>query len=124
MAIVHSHDPEIGMTHVACTGPLRAAELARHWAEIYSDPVVLDAGRVFVDLRACDIDFTGAELLELAGRDWPQGQTANLRLAVLVATPEQFDAARQFQLLARSDAQHHVFFNEDEAIDWLLSDRE
>lgn len=120
MPISYNFDRESGITMVTCTGVLKYNDVSEHWSEIYTDAQVLDGGRVLVDMREAKVEVSKAEFVKLATEDWPAEATAQLVMAVVVATPEQFDAARQFQLLAREGSPHQIFFDDDDARDWLM----
>ena len=117
--ISYSFDRESEIATVICTGVLTYEDITAHWAEIYSDAHVLDGGRVLIDMREAKVEITKPEFVKLATEEWPAKATAKLVMAVIVATPEQFDTARQFQLLAREGSPHQVFFDESDAREWL-----
>lgn len=104
---------------VRCTGVLTYKELAEHWSMIYRDALVLEGWRVLIDMHEAEVEITKAEFVELATNEWPAQATRELVMAVVVATPEQFDWARQFQLLAREGSPHQIFFDKAEALEWL-----
>ena len=117
--ISYRFDRNSEIATVTCTGVLAYEDITAHWAEIYSDAQVLDGGRVLIDMREARVEITKSEFVKLAGEEWPSKTTAKLAIAVVVSTPEQFDTARQFQLLAREGSPHQVFFDESDARDWL-----
>lgn len=119
LPISYKFDSRTGITIVSCTGVLSAEDIRTHWDEIYTDAQVLDGGRILIDMRKADVEISKAEFVRLATVEWPAGGTSQLRIAVVVSTPEQFDAARQFQLLAREGSSHQVFFNVTDARAWL-----
>lgn len=119
LPISYKFDRKSGITIVSCTGALTAQDLTAHWSEIYSDAHVLDGGRVLIDMRQAKVEVTKEEFVRLATVEWPAEATAKMVIAVVVATPEQFDGARQFQLLAREGSPHQIFFNESDARAWL-----
>lgn len=121
LPISYTFEEETGITIVSCRGVLTYGDISEHWSEIYTDAQVLDGGRVLVDMRAAKTEVTKAEFVRLATEEWPAEATARLVMAIVVDTPEQFDAARQFQLLAREGSPHQIFFDDVDARDWLMS---
>ena len=119
LPISYRFDSKSGFTIVTCTGVLTADDIRAHWDEVYTDAQVLDGGRILVDMRKAEVEISKAEFVKLATEEWPAEATSGLKMAVVVNTPEQFDAARQFQLLARDDSAHQVFFNVTDARAWL-----
>lgn len=94
-------------------------DITAHWAGIYSDAHMLDGGRIMIDMRRTKIEISKAEFVRLATEIWPAKATRQMVMAVVVATPEQFDIARQFELLAREGSEHQVFLDRSDAIAWL-----
>ena len=119
MPIAYKFDRDRGITIVTCTGVLVYDDITAHWDEIYTDAQVLDGGRILIDMRKAKIEISKAEFVKLATEVWPAETTGHLVMAVVVDTPEQFDSARQFQLLARGDSEHQIFFDRSDAIAWL-----
>jgi hypothetical protein len=85
------------------TGDIFAKDLAAYWRHYLADPAVLAIRRTLVDLRQCNIQFTGSELSALvnsvvipilAGRDW--------KTAIVVDQPAQFGVSRQYHVFAQS----------------------
>ena len=119
MPISFKFDRDRGITIVTFTGAVTCDDITAHWEEIYSDATVLDGGRILIDMRKAKVEISKAEFVKLATEVWPAEATGHLVMAVVVATPEQFDGARQFQLLARGDSEHQIFFDRSDAIAWL-----
>lgn len=119
LPISFKFDRDRGTTIVTFTGSVTYDDITAHWDEIYSDAKVLDGGRILIDMRKATTEISKAEFVKLATEDWPAERTGHLEMAVVVANPEQFDTARQFQLLAREGSPHQIFFDRADAIMWL-----
>jgi hypothetical protein len=119
LPISYKFDRDRGITIVTCSGVLVYEDITAHWDDIYSDAQVLNGGRVLIDMRKAKVEISKAEFVKLATEDWPAEATAQLVMAIVVSSPEQFDAARQFQLLAREGSPHQIFFDRSDAIAWL-----
>src|SRR4051812_1821529 len=102
MPITYSIDKHNGIISEAWTGEVSAKDLAAHWKHLLADPDALAIRRTLVDLRNCDIAFSGEQLFDLVrtlveptlnGRDW--------RSALLVGGSVQFGVSRQYQSFAQ-----------------------
>ena len=115
MPISYVIDYEKGLIVETWTGDVAAADLAEHWRHYLADPDVLAIRSTLVDLRACRILFTGAQLAamvdavaapKLGGRDW--------RTALLADSPVQFGVSRQYQVFAEHYSRDSIFTDKDE----------
>jgi hypothetical protein len=85
------------------------------------DPDVLAIRRTLVDLRQADILFKGSDLDSLIqsivlpvlnGRDW--------KTAIVVEKPLQFGVSRQYQVFADRYSKDAIFYDLEEARNWLI----
>ena len=96
-------------------------DLADHWKRLLVDPDALAIRRTLVDLRDCQIEFSGEQLFDLVrtlvepllhGSDW--------RSALLVGGTVHFGVSRQYQSFAQLYSKDAIFHEEDAALRWLL----
>jgi hypothetical protein len=118
--ITYSIDRRLGIIVEVWRGEVTASDLRRYWIAYLADPEVMRLRRTLVDLRRCNIRFTGAELSDLVasvvmpllqGRDWTT--------AIVVDQPVQFGVSRQYQVFAEQYSQDCIFHDYDTAIEWL-----
>ena len=97
-----------------------ATDLADHWKRLLVDPDALAIRRTLVDLRNCELAFSGEQLFNLVrtlvepalnGRDW--------RSALLVGGSVHFGVSRQYQSFAEMYSKDAIFHDEDAALKWL-----
>ena len=121
MPITYSIDKSNEVILEVWTGTVSAMDLAAHWKRLLADPDALALGRTLVDLRNCQIEFSGKQLFHvirtvaepaLTGRDW--------RSALLVGEPVQYGVSRQYQALAQVYSKDAIFNDEDAAFKWLI----
>lgn len=122
MAIEYTIDHERSVILETWLGAVTAQELANHWRRLLVDPDALAIRRTLVDLRNCTIEFTGSDLASmvtsvavplLAGRDW--------KSALLIEKTVHFGVSRQYQVFAENYSQDAIFYDEEDAMRWLLS---
>jgi hypothetical protein len=120
MPISYSIDKPNGIIFEVWSGEVSAMILAAHWQRRLADPDALKIRRTLVDLRNCQIGFSGEELFGLVrtvaepmldGRDW--------RSALLVGEPIQFGVSRQYQSFAQMYSEDAIFYEADAALLWL-----
>jgi hypothetical protein len=123
MPIEYSVDLDRKLIFEVWTGEVTAKVLGTYWRAYLADPEVMAIRRTLVDLRQCEIIFTGSELSELvddlvspilAGRHW--------RTALVVGRPAQFGVSRQYQVFAQHYSQDAIFHEPEAALKWLLTE--
>jgi len=121
MPITYSIDQRHQIISEVWTGEISAMDLAAHWKKLLADPDVLALRRTLVDLRKCQIAFSGDQLFDLVrtlvepalnGRDW--------RSALLVGGSVHFGVSRQYQSFAQMYSKDAIFHDENAALKWLL----
>jgi hypothetical protein len=121
MPITYSIEKRHRIISEVWSGEVSATDLATHWKRILADPEVLAIRRTLVDLRDCQIAFSGEQLSDLVrtlveptlnGRDW--------RSALLVGGTVHFGVSRQYQSFAQMYSNDAIFHDEDAALKWLL----
>jgi len=121
MPIDYVARPDEGFVEVVWSGTITAHDLRMSWSKILSDPAVLRIGQALTDIRDATLDFSGAELAQvvltvavpaLNGRAW--------RSAIIVHDPVQFGVSRQYEAFSAQFGEDAIFFERDEARDWLL----
>jgi hypothetical protein len=120
MPITYSIDKLNGIILEVWTGEVSALVLAAHWKRLLVDPEALTIRRTLVDLRNCDIGFSGEQLFDLIrnlvepilnGREW--------RTALLIGKTVHFGVSRQYQSLANTYSKDAIFDDQDAALRWL-----
>lgn len=120
--ISYSIDRSLGVILEVWRGRVTAKDLQAYWQAYLADPEVMALRKTLVDLRDAEILFTGEELRSLVasvaipmigGRDW--------KSALLVAKPVQFGVSRQYHVYADSYSQDSIFYDREEALQWLCS---
>lgn len=120
MPITYSIDERHGIITEVWTGEVSATDLADHWKRLLVDPDALAIRRTLVDLRNCELAFSGEQLFNLVrtlvepalnGRDW--------RSALLVGGSVHFGVSRQYQSFAEMYSKDAMFHDEDAALKWL-----
>jgi hypothetical protein len=121
MPITYSTDKRKGIISEVWTGKVAAMDLAAHWSQLLADADALAVRRTLVDLRNCEIEFSGEQLFDLVrtvvepglnGRDW--------RSALLVGGSVHFGVSRQYQAFAQMYSKDAIFRDKDAALKWLL----
>ena len=121
MPINYSIDKAKGIISEVWTGEVTAIDLAAHWTQLLADADALAIRRTLVDLRNCEIVFSGDQLFDLIrtvaepalnGRDW--------RSALLVGGSVHFGVSRQYQSFAQMYSKDAIFHDKDAALKWLL----
>jgi len=123
MPITYSIDRHNGVIREVWTGKVSATDLAAFWKHLLVDPDALAIRRTLVDLRNCDIAFSGEELLDVITTvAVPRLKGKNWRSALLVGEPVQFGVSRQYQSFAEIYSKDAIFDNEDAAFKWLIQE--
>ena len=121
MPITYSIDKPNGIILEVWTGEVSAMVLAAYWKRLLADPDALTIRKTLVDLRNCQIGFSGEQLFDLIctvaepmlnGRDW--------RSALLVREAVHFGVSRQYQSLAQMYSEDAIFHDKDAALKWLI----
>lgn len=122
MAITHSLDQAAGLVRTRWVGRITIEDVCRYWKERLEEAKLEDQRRTMLDVRGCQVGFTGSELALLL-RATPTGaQTIPGRMvAVLVDGQVQYGTARQFQVYFADFGTSEVFTSEAEALAWLLA---
>lgn len=123
MSLSYTIDEEKRLLLVRADGPVTLDSFRQHWTEVFADPEAMKCSRVFVDVRGAEIQFAGAKFMELTRSLYaPTIRGRRFRVAVVVEGALQFGVARQLQMVADAEHTHRVFFDQDEAMEWLLSE--
>ena len=121
MPITYTTDREKKLITEVWTGEIKAECLAAYWKQYLEDPDVLAIRRTLVDLRQADILFKGSDLDSLIqsivlpvlkGKDW--------KTAIVVEKPLQFGVSRQYQVFADRYSKDAIFYDLEEARNWLI----
>jgi len=124
MPITFSIDTRLGIIRETWTGKISAEEVRAHWTRMATDPEALALRASLADLREASLDFGSWQMRRLIdtvvtpllkGRDWIS--------AMVVAGPFQLGMTRQYQDLADHYSRDAIFFNEHEALEWLIRQR-
>jgi hypothetical protein len=103
------------------TGEVQSQDLAAYWKSYLEDPDVMAIRRTLVDLRQAEILFNGFDLDMLVkrivlpalnGRDW--------KTAIVVEKSFQYGLSRQYQVFAERYSKDAIFYNSEEARQWLM----
>ncbi len=120
MPITYTIDREEKIITEVWTGEIQAKCLEEYWKRYLDDPEVLAIRRTIVDLRQATILFKGSDLdvliqsivlPALQGRDW--------KTAIVVETPLQHGVSRQYHAFADRYSKDAIFYNMEEARNWL-----
>ena len=124
MPITVSIDKKLGIIREMWVGSISAGEVREHWTRLLTDPEALALRASLSDLREASLDFGGWQMRRLIdtvvnpllqGRDWIS--------AMIVAGPLQLGMTRQYQDLADHYSRDAIFFNEHDALEWLMHQR-
>ena len=124
MPITFDIDSNLGIVRESWTGKISAEEVRAHWVRMLTDPEVLALRASLSDLRQASLDFGGWQMRRLIdtvvtpllnGRDWIT--------AMIVAGPFQLGMTRQYQDHANHYSRDAIFFNEHDALEWLVRQR-
>src|SRR5688572_16077788 len=114
MPIDYSIDKSNGIILEVWTGEVSSPVLAAYWKRLLCDAEALSIRRTLVDLRHCDIQFSGEQLFDLictvvkpmlSGRNW--------RTALLVGKSLQYGVSRQYQSFAEIYSEDAIFHDEE-----------
>jgi hypothetical protein len=121
MSIAYSIDKRAGIILEVWTGEVTAMDLADHWNRLLTDPDALALRRTLVDLRNCDLAFSGDELFDLIrGVAVPRLNGKEWRSALLIDDLVQFGVSRQYQSFAHMYSDDAIFRDEHAALKWLI----
>lgn len=124
MPIEYTIDTQLHVVREAWTATVNATDLRAHLQRLLTDPIASATRRTIVDLRDASIEFDGSAFFDvvrsvitpkLQGNDWVT--------AVIVATPAQFGAARQYFAYADDFTTSDIFTEEAAAVDWMRRQR-
>ena len=124
MPITFSIDPKLGIIREKWSGVCTIEDLRGLWTIYMSDPEVLALRVSYADLREASITFAGWQMRSLIkavvdpvlqGRDW--------LTAIVVSGPIQLGMSRQFQEFADHFSRDAIFFDPQDALEWLMRGR-
>lgn len=125
MPISYSIDEVNGVIHEVWTGDVYANDLAAYWKDYLQDPRVLELRKTLVDMRLALPHFTGTELSDLINSiAVPLMGRLTWKSALLVAHPHQYGVTRQYHVFAEIYSRDAIFHDRDEALSWLMDDKE
>ena len=118
---IHYHvDIAGGLIHETWAGVITRDILLAHWRVCLADPAVLAVKRTLVDLRDCDVHFSGEEWLRLIeGCVLNRPELGGWKSAIVVDKPHLHGIARQFLGHAAQIAHGELFEQADQAVAWL-----
>jgi hypothetical protein len=123
MPLHRSIDQERQFLRGTWSGVVTGADLAAAVDSLMADPEAWALGRSLTDMRAAELILHGTDINEtVLGSIVPNFGTRKWRMALLVSTPLQYGICRQFLALTSSNFSGDVFYDEDAALTWLLSD--
>ena len=121
MPIEYRIDTELRAVVRRIAGEIDRPELELHWRDMLSDPDVPEPIAILTDMREANVRLTHDEVQgmirniirpALAGRKWIS--------ALVVASPLQFGQTRQFMAYTDECGWSGLFYDPDEAREWLL----
>jgi len=124
MPITFSVDNRLGIVRETWIGAVTARDLRSLWTGYMADPEILALRVTYVDLRAASITFAGSQMRSLIkevvdpvlqGREW--------LTAIVVSGPLQLGMSRQFQEFADHFSHDAIFFDDQDALEWLMRQR-
>jgi hypothetical protein len=124
MPITFSVDNRLGIVRETWIGAVTAQDLRSLWTGYMADPEILALRVTYVDLRAASITFAGSQMRSLIkevvdpvlqGREW--------LTAIVVSGPLQLGMSRQFQEFADHFSHDAIFFDDQDALEWLMRQR-
>lgn len=102
------------------SGVITRDVLLAHWRQCLADPAVLAVKRTLVDLRDCDVQFSGEEWLRLIeGCVLNRPDLLGWKTAIVVDKPHLHGIARQFLGHAARLTHGELFEQPDQAATWL-----
>lgn len=102
------------------SGEITHEVLLGHWRRFLADPAVLAVKRTLVDLRDCDVHFSGEEWLRLIeGCVLNRPDLSGWKAAIVVDKPHLHGIARQFLGHAARITHGELFEQRDQAVAWL-----
>lgn len=120
MPITYSVDHARGIAVSVWTDVVTAEVLGNYWQKLLHDPEVLRYRRTLVDLRRCQLAFSGHELSELVMNVVrPLVGDRRWKTALVVAEPVQYGVSRQYQVFAAYYSEDAIFADYDAALSWL-----
>lgn len=109
-----------GLIFETWSGVITRDVLLAHWRECLADAAVLAVRRTLVDLRDCDVHFSGAEWLRLIeGCVLNRPDLVGWKTAIVVDKPHLHGIARQFLGHAARLTHGELFEQRDQAVAWL-----
>jgi len=124
MPITFSIDDRLGIIRETWSGVCTIEDLRGLWTHYMSDPEILALRVTYADLRTASISFAGWQMRSLVkavvdpvlqGRDW--------LTAIVVDGPIQLGMSRQFQEFADHFSRDAIFFDPQDALEWLVRGR-
>ena len=124
MPISFTIDTRLGIVREKWTGKVTVEEVRQHWTHYLTDPEILALRATLADVREATLDFGGWQMRRLIetvvdpllqGRDWIT--------AILIGGSRQVDMSRTYQELADHYSRDAIFFEEHDAIEWLVRQR-
>lgn len=113
-------DAACGLIHETWSGVITRDVLLSHWRQYLADPAVLAVKRTLVDLRDCEVRFSGEEWLQLIeGCVLNRPDLGGWKSAIVVDKPYLHGIARQFLGHAGQIAHGELFEQPDQAAAWL-----
>ena len=116
-------DHERGFLRGTWTGRVTGIELADATRTLLANPEAMQLGRSLTDLRHAELDLHSTDFSRaLLGLIAPGLRDRRYRIALLVADALQFGLGRQFLAITAPYIEGEVFYDEEEALTWLLRD--
>jgi hypothetical protein len=122
MPIHYSIDQSLCLIEERWTGTIAISDLKKFWLHFLEDEQVMEFRRTLVDLRSANLQFTGYELDSLVRSDViPKLKGLTWISAIVVSEPVQYGVSRQYSVFAGTYSKDSIFFEYEEAKEWLLN---
>lgn len=120
MPIGYRIDRELGIVVTTWAGKITAATAETHYQAMLRDEEALSCGKSLADLREANLELTGFEFKEVITKTvLPNLGSRRWVSAILVQKPYQFGVARQYDAFASTYSFNSIFYDYDEALNWL-----
>ena len=121
MPIHYLVDGDLNIVFSTWSMEITAKTAASYYKQLLQDETAMNCGRSLADLRQADMKLTGAEFNEVIAKVVvPNLGSRTWRSAILVQKPDQFGGARQYDVFASGYSSNSIFYDYDEALEWLL----
>jgi hypothetical protein len=124
MPITYKIDQDSGIYHERWFGEILPLEMGQHWIALMNDPNYQDVYLCIADIREARLVFTGRELWNTVDDCFRETHGSKvIKVAVLVTNAQQEQFARKWIYIVPQSVSASIFFNEEQAQEWLKSDQ-